>query len=85
MSTSTKRLHLRPEDGTPLSSAIVEAVSTASDTPVEELPFLYDVVDPDALSMLFFEYETNGYVTFEYAGYVVTVHADRTIEVSEES
>lgn len=85
MSTSSERLHVRPGGETPLSSAIVEAVSTASDIPVEKLPVLYDVIDPDALSMLFFEYETNGYVTFEYAGYIVTVHANRTIEVSEES
>lgn len=84
MSTSANRLHSRPGGETALSTAIVEAVSTASDTPIRELPVLYDAIDPDALCSLFFDRETSGYVTFQYAGHVVTVHADRTIEVSRE-
>lgn len=84
MSTSANRLHSRPGREADLSTAIVEAVSAASDTPIRELPALYDAVDPDALGSLFAGRETDGYVTFQYAGHVVTVHADRTIEVSRE-
>jgi hypothetical protein len=66
-----------------VSTAVVEAVSTASETPVFDLPPLYDAVDPDALDRLISGAQTVGVTTFEYAGYLVTIHGDRTIDVSE--
>ncbi|MBO4247640.1 hypothetical protein IL252_07400 [Halomicrobium sp. IBSBa] len=71
------------DDELPPSTAIVEAVSTSADTPAVELPPLYEVVDPDALDALFADGQTFGVVTFEYAGYDVTVRADGHVEVSQ--
>ena len=65
-----------------VSTAIVEAVSASTDTPVSELPALRDVIDPDAVDVLFAGREASGRVEFEYSGLVVTVHAGETIEVS---
>jgi len=65
-----------------VSTAIVEAVSASTGTPISELPVLYDVIDPDALDALFAGRRASGRVEFRYAGHVVTVRADRTIELS---
>ena len=66
-----------------VSIAVVESVSTATDTRALELPPLQDAVDPDALNALFAEQPTTASVRFRYAGRAVTVHPDRTITVSE--
>lgn len=70
------------DDDRALGPAVVETVSTASGTPVADLPPLRDAVESDALEALFSRGSATGYVRFVYAGHVVTVHADRTIEVS---
>lgn len=66
----------------PVTTAVVEAVSSTSGTPEFDLPPVYDAIDPDALDALFDGRGTSGHVTFRYAGYEVTVHADRPIEVA---
>lgn len=65
----------------PVSVAVVDAVTTATETPLEELPPLTEAVNPDALNELFSGCRTDGRVTFWYAGHSVTVAADRTITV----
>lgn len=65
-----------------VSTAIVEAVSASTDTPVSELPVLSEVVDPDALNALFSGRRASGRVQFRYSEHAVTVHADGTIEVT---
>lgn len=65
-----------------LGLAVLEAVGAASNTPVVELPPLNDAVDPEALDVLFSTPRTLDRAQFRYAGYLVTVHADRTIAVS---
>ncbi|MFB6224331.1 MAG: HalOD1 output domain-containing protein [Haloarcula sp.] len=67
--------------GQSASLAIVEAVAAATETAPEELPQLTDAVDPDALDALFAGRQTNGRVTFQYAGYCVSVSADQTVTV----
>jgi hypothetical protein len=67
----------------PPSAAITEAVSARADSPVSELPPLNGTIDPEALDTLFSGRETGGSVEFQYAGYLVTVHADHTVEVVE--
>jgi len=64
-----------------VSTAVIEAVAEAAETEPDELPVLTNVVDPDALDALFAGSETTGSVQFQYAGYDVTVSADRTIQV----
>ncbi|WP_227378575.1 HalOD1 output domain-containing protein [Haladaptatus halobius] len=65
---------------------LIHAAIAAHDGPdTSECPPLYDVIDPDALDKLFapVHQETvhHGKVIFEYCGYQVTVHADRTVEL----
>ncbi|MFB6080479.1 MAG: HalOD1 output domain-containing protein [Haloferacaceae archaeon] len=64
------------------STAVLEAVSASSGVPATDLPPLYDAIDPGALEALFAGRRTSGHVEFRYAGHVVTVDADRTVEVS---
>lgn len=60
------------------SVIVVEAVSAAANATVEQLPILYDVIDPDALDALF-ESATgdgdgfDGELSFNYGGFRVTV------------
>lgn len=56
------------------STATIETVAAALDAEVDDLPPLYDVVDPDALDDLFSEPTREGVsVSFSYAGCAVTV------------
>lgn len=64
-----------------VSTAVVESVSDATDTPALELPSLQKAIDPDALDALVAERTTTASVTFRYADHVVTVEPDQTIEV----
>lgn len=66
----------------PLSTAVVEAVSSASETPLLELPPLCDAIDPDALDTLFSGSHTDRRLEFRYAGCLVTVHGNGTVDVS---
>lgn len=55
-----------------LSEAVLDEVAEHEGVPPESLDQpLYDVIDPEALDMLF--RGDTGYITFEYHGYVVSV------------
>jgi hypothetical protein len=72
---------------TPLHSVsqhVCEAVAAYSNTPVLELPSLYDSIDPDALDAVVRTVE-HGRVEFRYAERDVTVHSDGTVDVSKRS
>jgi Halobacterial output domain 1 len=64
---------------------IQAAIAARDDLDRSECPPLYEAIDPDALDTLFAplhrESERHGKVIFEYCGYEVTVHADRTVEL----
>lgn len=67
------------------SVVVVEAVSAATDTPVEVLPPLYDSTDPDALDAVFGARPVGPTprpceISFEYADCTVYVR-DRTVTV----
>lgn len=70
----------------PLSTAVVEAVATVTNTPVTEIDPLYEVVDPDALNDLYEPTsngtsQRNGYVSFSLQECDVTVFAGGRIEL----
>ncbi|WP_336134879.1 HalOD1 output domain-containing protein [Natronomonas amylolytica] len=74
------------DDGLAPSYSVTMAVSKVTETPVEELQPLYDVVDPDALDELFDRMSDTesatqkGHLRFGYEGCDVTVYADgRTV------
>lgn len=67
--------------------AVVETVAEATDTDVNELPPLYESIDPSALAALFEQSEVSrsrtGVVVFEMAGCTVTVSGTGTVSVTE--
>ena len=65
----------------PVSMAVIEAVAEAEGVdPVDLREPLFDVIDPDALEILF--RDGTGYVVFEYHGYEVAVDSDRNVDVT---
>lgn len=69
-----------------ISTTIVQAVSNLTDTPVEELAPLSDVVKPDALDHLLQPNElvardASVSVSFEYEGHTVTARRDGRIKL----
>lgn len=66
-----------------LSNAVVEAVATEMNThPTEISEPLYDVLNPDALNVLFVNNdETGGKVTFNYCDYSITVTAEGDVSI----
>ncbi|MFH5800945.1 HalOD1 output domain-containing protein [Haladaptatus sp. CMAA 1911] len=70
----------------PSITVLIHAAIAARDGPdMNDCPPLYEAIDPDALDALFAplhrETDRHGKVMFEYCGYRVSVHADRTIEL----
>lgn len=71
-----------------ISTTIVIAMSRASETEPNDLPPLYEAVDPDALDAVFASPgkqpgRTDVTVRFPYAGHEVSVHGDGEICVYE--
>lgn len=64
------------------STAVVEAVASATNARAETMPPLFDVIDPEALDRLFTQTRT-GTVAFRYCGVVVSVRADGRISIVE--
>lgn len=74
---------------TDVSTTVVTTVAATTNTPIEELPPLYGVVDPDALDALFQPRgdgcpRTGIRVSFSLAGCTVDVH-DGNVTVTPES
>ena len=71
-----------------VTATVVEAVATATNTPVTELDPLYNVINPDALNLLYTptndgnQRQNNGQITFPYNDCEVTVHADGEVTVT---
>lgn len=66
-------------------NAVTESVAALADTPIVELPPLYESIDPDALQVLFRSLRSEGYLVFSYHGYDVLVWSEGTVEVYESS
>jgi hypothetical protein len=70
-----------------VSERIVETVAEKEDTKPTDLEPLFHAIDPDSLESLFRDSKpTNDdihSVTFDYAGYQVTVCADGEIDLSQ--
>lgn len=70
-----------------ISTTVITAVARAASVDPTEMPPLFEFIDPDALDKLLgddFGRPTrfSGYVTFDYASFSVTVHADGEIVVT---
>lgn len=69
--------------GKPVSEQVVHTVADQADTDALDLPPLFETFDPDALDMLIREMN-EGHVSFEYAGYSITVDSHGAIDVAEQ-
>ncbi|GAB3018890.1 HalOD1 output domain-containing protein [Natronobiforma cellulositropha] len=70
----------------PVSSALLEAVSSVLEVEVDDLETLYERIDPDALNALFHHWRgertgATGSVSFRFARCSVTVCADGEIVI----
>jgi hypothetical protein len=72
-------LHASSIDTETLTAAVITAVTEANGT--KPATPLYEAIDPDALNDLY--QHASPKVSFEYIGYHVTIHPDRTVTVSE--
>ena len=68
------------EEGHTLSEAVLAAVAEREGVREDELePPLFDAVNPESLDTLF--RDSTGTVTFEYAGYDVTVDSEGQVRL----
>lgn len=72
----------KPDAAREPSEAVVMAVAERKGVGPTEVPPLHDVIDPDALDDVF-RGRRSGRVTFEYAGYEVTVSGRRDVQMTE--
>lgn len=68
--------------GSSVSEQVVQTVANRSTTGALDLPPLFDTLDPDALDTLIQEMD-EGEVSFDYAGYNITVNTQGVVEVDE--
>lgn len=72
-----KQIHCSETDHNNPTELIVETVAALSNTPVEELPPLYEALDPDALDQLFDHGNTQALkIRFQYQGFQITLDSD---------
>ncbi|SIR98930.1 hypothetical protein SAMN05421858_5027 [Haladaptatus litoreus] len=79
-SSSQPELSIRKTrpDTESVTAAVVTAVTEANGT--KPATPLYEVIDPDALEDLY--QHGSPEVSFEYIGYHITIHSDRTVSVA---
>lgn len=68
--------------GSSVSEKVVQKVAEQSDTDALELPPLFHTLDPDSLDTLI-QGMGEGEVSFDYAGYNITVDSQEAIELGE--
>lgn len=79
LSTSARQ----QESAATVSERVLTAIAARENSdPLDFDRRLYDVIDPDALDALFQSDGMNGWVTFTYLGYEVTVNDDREISLT---
>lgn len=77
--------HVACEDSELASTNVVLSISALEGAGPTDLPPLAETVNPDALDRLFSpSTEVEGSVSFEYAGYEVTVNSDGRLEIIPE-
>ncbi|MDG5821209.1 HalOD1 output domain-containing protein [Natronococcus sp. A-GB7] len=73
-STTTHEYQLAP--GESPSRGVWTVVAVLEDCPPPELPSLAETIDPEALDAAFTDRAATDHVSFEYAGYTITVTSD---------
>lgn len=75
----------RPQSDEPISQRVVFAVAEQADVEPNELPPLYDSLDPDALDAVVRSSDADLEISFSFAGHRVEIGGDETIRVRQES
>ena len=70
-SATTHEYQLAPDE--PPSRGVWSVVAVLKDCPPPELPSLAETIDPEALDAAFMGRAATDHVSFDYAGYAVTV------------
>lgn len=66
-----------------VSDRVIQAVADCDGiSPLEVSPTLFETVDPDALNRLYADGRSGTIVTFEYAGYRVSVGGDGQVDLA---
>ncbi|WP_049924118.1 HalOD1 output domain-containing protein [Halopiger djelfimassiliensis] len=71
------------EDEPEPSNRVIGAVASAANVDPFECPPLYETVNPSALNDLFDERAVHGRVTFDYAGYEVTLASNGDVTLAD--
>ena len=66
------------------SEQVIQTIAKQSNIDALDLPPLFDTLDPDSLDKLI-RGMTDGKVSFEYAGYYITINSRGAIEIDEQS
>ncbi|WP_266081945.1 HalOD1 output domain-containing protein [Haladaptatus caseinilyticus] len=87
--TDTGNGSLRDSAPRSLANQILNAITEVDDRSVDDFEPLYEVIDPDALDALFAPQVDGssravGNISFQYAGYWVTVSSDGAVEIDPE-
>lgn len=68
------------DSGKSATVSVIEAVAEVEDVTPDDLPVLWETIDPEALDNMFDDDhgdgQTSARVTFDYSGYIVTVTED---------
>lgn len=82
---STNSMWKRGTENTPVYAVLSAVAEVEESTPVE-LPPLYESIDPEALNDLFTSRAEPAVkkITFQYAGYGITVHGSGEVEIQSE-
>lgn len=80
--TRADSYHVACEDSELASTNVILSIAALEGVGPTELPPLAETVDPDALDRVFSSStEANGSISFEFAGYEVTVSSDGKLEI----
>jgi len=67
-----------------ITQDVVREVAARADVQPDELPPLYDFIDPDALNRVINSTDADLQLSFVFAGYRVTIEGDGSIRVQQD-
>lgn len=74
----------QPHGNESITQDVVREVAARADVQPNELPPLYDFIDPDALGRVIHSTDADLQLSFVFAGYRVTIEGNRSIRVQQD-
>ncbi len=75
----------QPHGNESITQDVVREVAAQADVQPNELPPLYDFIDPDALDRVVHSTDADLELSFRFAGYRVTIEGDGSIRVHQDN